>query len=192
MKDKLKVIEFISSLHHGGAETLVKLYASMMDKERFDVIVMTTAGSTNNANEQELKKNGIPTVFIGDRYHQFGFVGKALCKMMRIRNIEKVIEKEKPDVIHCHLGAVKYIAEICKKHRLDCKLVFTVHCELERQLAMPGIGDAVNYLVKNHDMKIIALHKKMQQQLKELYGQSCMVLNKSICRFWEIGRTWGR
>ena len=37
---KIKLVEFIGRIQDGGAETLVKDYALMLDKEQFDVTIL--------------------------------------------------------------------------------------------------------------------------------------------------------
>ena len=58
--EKVKVIEFIQSMGDGGAETLVKDYALLMDKERFDVTVVVLHDIRDSANYRFLIQNGIP------------------------------------------------------------------------------------------------------------------------------------
>ena len=50
--EKVKVIEFIQSMGDGGAETLVKDYALLMDRERFEVTVVVQHDVEDSANIQ--------------------------------------------------------------------------------------------------------------------------------------------
>lgn len=56
---KTKVIEFVTSVQDGGAETLVKDYALLMDKERFDVTVVVVHDMNTSANWKRLQEGGI-------------------------------------------------------------------------------------------------------------------------------------
>lgn len=58
--EKVKVIEFIQTMGDGGAETLVKDYALLMDRERFDVTVVVQHAISDSANLQRLKEYDIP------------------------------------------------------------------------------------------------------------------------------------
>ena len=60
--EKVKVIEFIQSMGDGGAETLVKDYALLMDKERFDVTVVVQHDVEDSANIRRLQEQGIPVI----------------------------------------------------------------------------------------------------------------------------------
>ncbi|MBQ7349137.1 MAG: glycosyltransferase, partial [Clostridia bacterium] len=166
------------SLHHGGAETLVKDYACFMDKDKFDVIVMTTRGRSGSFNEKALDEKGIKNYYIANPYSNRNKFLKAFGALKRYRSICKVIDTEKPDVIHCHLASIKFIADIAKFKKLRCKIVFTVHSDLERQLSSKSVSKAINFLVKKHDLKIIALHREMALQLKAKFGDdNYLVLN---------------
>lgn len=57
--EKVKVIEFILTLGDGGAETLVKDYALLMDRDRFEVTVVVLHALEDSANLQRLKDQGI-------------------------------------------------------------------------------------------------------------------------------------
>lgn len=58
--EKVKVIEFIQSMGDGGAETLVKDYALLMDRERFEVTVVVQHAVEDSANIQRLRECGVP------------------------------------------------------------------------------------------------------------------------------------
>lgn len=59
---KTKVIEFIPTMGDGGAETLVKDYALLLDKEQFDVTIVVLRDIGDSANIQRLKEKAIPVV----------------------------------------------------------------------------------------------------------------------------------
>lgn len=65
--DKVKIIEFIQSVGDGGAETLVKDYALLMDKDRFDVTVVVLHGVEDSANYQRLQEHGIPVIALSEQ-----------------------------------------------------------------------------------------------------------------------------
>ncbi len=56
---KTKVIEFILTMGDGGAETLVKDYALLMDREQFEVTVVVMHDIADSANLQRLREHGI-------------------------------------------------------------------------------------------------------------------------------------
>lgn len=60
--EKTKVIEFIQTMGDGGAETLVKDYALLMNREQFDVTVVVQHEIKDSANYQRLHESGIRVV----------------------------------------------------------------------------------------------------------------------------------
>ena len=64
MKRKTKVAQFIGSIQDGGAETLVKDYALLLDKETFDVIIITRWKGYNSANYRILEESGVHMISI--------------------------------------------------------------------------------------------------------------------------------
>jgi len=64
---KTSVIEFVQSVGDGGAETLVKDYAILMDKEQFDVTVVVQHDVRDSANWQRLQEKGIRVVALSSQ-----------------------------------------------------------------------------------------------------------------------------
>ena len=62
--EKVNVIEFIQTVGDGGAETLVKDYALLMDKERFQVTVVVLHDVADSANLRHLRSRA-PLVYSG-------------------------------------------------------------------------------------------------------------------------------
>lgn len=64
---RTKVIEFIQTVGDGGAETLVKDYALLMDRDRFDVTVVVQHEVKNSANYQRLLESGIQVIALSEQ-----------------------------------------------------------------------------------------------------------------------------
>lgn len=65
--EKTHVIEFIQTMGDGGAETLVKDYAILMDKENFEVTVVVLHALEDSANLQRLRDHGIPVIALSSQ-----------------------------------------------------------------------------------------------------------------------------
>lgn len=65
--EKVNVIEFIQTVGDGGAETLVKDYALLMDKERFQVTVVVLHDVADSANLRHLRSHGIPVIALSSQ-----------------------------------------------------------------------------------------------------------------------------
>ena len=93
---KTKVIEFMLNAGDGGAETLVKDYALLMDPDQFDVTVVVMHEIEHSANLQRLKEHNIPVIALSS---QDDFLKKIWRKLFWKRN-QPVLNaediKEKP------------------------------------------------------------------------------------------------
>ena len=56
------VAEFVGSIQDGGAETLVKDYALMLDKNKFNPVIIVLRRSPDTANDKILTEHGIKIV----------------------------------------------------------------------------------------------------------------------------------
>ena len=66
MSDRVKVVQLITTMADGGAETLVKDYALLCDKEKVDMRIVTWSEPLGSANERVLKEANIPVLFLGE------------------------------------------------------------------------------------------------------------------------------
>ena len=56
MSERIKVVQLITTMADGGAETLVKDYALLCDKEKVDMRIVTWSEPLGSANERVLKE----------------------------------------------------------------------------------------------------------------------------------------
>ena len=188
---KVKVIQLISSMNIGGAETMVKDYALLIDKEKIDCIIISMDKCYHSANEQVLQTNGIRIIYLSEMIYK---ADKKLNILQRIkRNLSRyyffrqIILKERPDVLHVHLFIGHYL-DILPLKKLNLKLFYTVHNIPERFFDDQKSGGekykmfrTVNRLVHHNDMTLIALHDTMNKQLKDLFHTDNVVtINNGI------------
>ena len=178
---RCKVIEYLEgSLSDGGAETLVKDYVLFLDKERFEPIVLVDWIFTDSANYKRLKDSGIQIVSLYKRYSIFH---RAVNKFFREKYIDfklkRILKKLKPDVIHIHLSALHHIEKIANELK-DVRLFYTCHStpfaffdDDERE------DNAAKYLIANNDLRLIALHDDMKEELDERFSVSNTVVVKN-------------
>lgn len=166
--EKIKVVQCISSLHNGGAETLVKDIAISLNKELFDVTVITTAPPTTSNNEKELESANVRIVHTT---RSRAFVDRVKGRLLRYYYLASALRQTNPDIIHCHLGTLKYIERLHRFGLIKSNVVFTVHCDLNRQLKVAGINTAIEHLLADGSLHITALHRKMQNELKQTFGE---------------------
>ena len=81
---KTKLVEFIGRIQDGGAETLVKDYALMLDKEKFDVTILCEDYREDSAVYKTLKENGVKIVAM---YERSFFINKVLARLFGKRYV---------------------------------------------------------------------------------------------------------
>lgn len=169
---KIKLVEFIGRIQDGGAETLVKDYALMLDKERFDVTVLCEDYKSESNVYKTMKQNGVNIVVL---YEKSFFVNKVLAKLLGKKYVaflfEKAIKKIDPDIIHTHLELLEVL--YYARNVLDgIKLFFTCHNPPEMLIGdgRPAERDACRYLLDHNGLHIIALHDDMAKEIEKMFG----------------------
>lgn len=93
---KTKVIEFILTMGDGGAETLVKDYALLMDRERFDVTVVVMHDMADSANLQRLREHGISVIALSSENGLLKRIWRRLFWKREQQVIDSEMVKENP------------------------------------------------------------------------------------------------
>lgn len=121
----MKIMMFIDSLDVGGAETHVEVLAKELLLMNHEIIIATTGGKIYD----KLQKNKIKRVLLpkilktNSAYGTFSFV---LSYFTLTRQFFRLIEREKPDIVHAHTRRTAFLAErACKKFGVP--LVVTAH-----------------------------------------------------------------
>lgn len=186
---KIKLLHFINSLNIGGAESLVKDYALLIDKEKFDVVILCH-DRIGSLYEKLLQNAGIRIFFISDFFpFKKLYFNRLVNKIVRHSYLDKliakiIIKKEKPDIIHSHQPFNRIIEFVNPSKK--CKLFHTVHSE-PKEFWCTGTRyanrdfKAVSSLIKKHGMRLIALHEPMRQELNQMFHvNNTVVLNNGI------------
>ena len=67
-----KVFHLIPTVNIGGAETMVKDYALLLNKDLFDVKIVSIDKSYHSVNEKELEAASIPIVYLSELHYNPG------------------------------------------------------------------------------------------------------------------------
>ncbi|MCR4633456.1 MAG: glycosyltransferase [Erysipelotrichaceae bacterium] len=171
---KLKLVEFIGRIQDGGAETLVKDYALMLDKEKFDVTILCEDYRPESNVYKTLKENHVHIVSM---YERSFFFNKVLARLFGKRHVallfKKALKSLRPDVIHAHLELLE-VLYYARDSLEGVRLLFTCHNPPEKLIGdeRPAERDACRYLLDHNGLQIIALHEEMARQIEEMFGIS--------------------
>lgn len=209
MTKKIKLIFLINEISDGGAETLVKDYVLNLDKNSFDVSVVTDMRSdVYSANYHFLKEKKIKIYCPFLNIYDNTWVKKIISRLIQILlfhipekwkekyqfwYVRHKIKKINPDVIHAHLIVLKYLAS-CSKRLRNVKLFYTCHSLPYRYFNTSERKDNLNaakYLIKNNSLTLVALHGDMQNELNKLFNiDSTIVIHNGVDlkRFYNVKR----
>ena len=180
---KTKVVEFIGRIQDGGAETLVKDYALLLDKDKFDVVILCEDYKKDSKIYKTLVNNNINIVTM---YEKSFFINKVLARLFGKRYVaslfKKAVDRIKPDIIHTHLELLEVL--YYAKEKLDgIKLFFTCHNPPEMLIGdkRPEERDACKYLLEHNDLQIIALHEDMAEEINRMFDiENTAVIRNAI------------
>lgn len=179
----MKVIHLIPHLKMGGAETLVKDYALNIDKDKFEIIVVTVSGKSNSFNEIKLRESNIRVIHLGDEILfdiKDCIITRTIKKIRRYKLFEKYVRREKPDIIHSHLDTNDFLFFLATK-KLKIKLFHTLHSEVKVLFTNKTYKAATSYCVKKKNMVLIALHERMEREAIDLFHtDQCIIVNNGI------------
>lgn len=120
----MKILQIIPLLSSGGAEKFTIDLSNELARLGNEVILVTLF----DKNEMSSLESYVDTKNVGRQslHKRPGFDIKCYI------NILNLIRKEKPDVVHAHVGAIKYLALAAVIYR-KCKYVATIHSEARRE-----------------------------------------------------------
>ncbi len=177
-KGKIRVIEYLEgSLSDGGAETLVKDYALLLDRTKFEPYVLVDWIFKESANFSRLRDTDVKLVSL---YPSYSVFWRAVNKFIRNRYIDwklkKVVKKIRPDVIHIHLAALKHVVKI-RKNLKGVRLLYTCHSIPQVYFEeKKGEADAAEVLIRENGLRLIALHDDMAAVLKRRFRTDSVVV----------------
>ena len=186
---KIKLLHYVYNLNQGGAETLVKDYALLIDKDQFDIVILCH-DRIGSPYEKILEDANIRVIYISDyipfkKFYANPIVKKIICHSYLDKLIAKhIIKKENPDIVHAHM----FCNDLIKFTNIPqtCKLFYTVHSQPKaywcnkKRFAQRDFK-ALSYLINKHSMRLIALNESMRVELNEMFHvNNTVVLNNGI------------
>ena len=165
----MKVMYYIHNLSVGGAETLVVNYLIKL-KEKGCQVVLVEGEILDTMLERRLRQQGIRTVGLmpSFSYTFFGKVKRIIAgKVCNVsKRWQKILEREKPDILHIHtftdkLGKIRFPAS---------RMVYTFHAEMERSLRIGSAKNEENLKAFSAaGMKFFAVSEKMEKEIRERF-----------------------
>lgn len=181
------VAQFIGTIQDGGAETLVKDYALMLDKKIFKSIIIVWGRRKDTANDKMLEKNDIKILSVYKSYPVYWSFPKRIVKKINEwwyvpYRLKKIMKQENINVLHIHLSLLHHVKKI-SKHTKNIKIFYTCHskpeCFFTGKRTYEGIS--AKYLIKHNNLQMIALHDDMRKEINEMFNiDNAVVIRNGI------------
>lgn len=178
----IKVVHFIHGLNMGGTETLVKNYALLLDRARFQVTVLCYE-HCGSPYEGVLRQNNIDVVYVCDEmplYTKQGIIAKMVNHYQRYWLIRRELRKLKPDIVHFHLRLSNYIRFAGLDRNV--RLFYTQHYDTSFwEKDYPDDIKNLKWLMKRYQVQPIALNKAMKASMDRiLQTDQTRILNNGV------------
>lgn len=184
---KTKVWIVIWGLKDGGAEVLAREYARLVDKQKFDVTLVTMYPFENTANYRRATELQLKVVSVFKKRNTFTRAIRVLIGKWYIPfAINNLLKKDRPDVIHFNSPMAYWFIPI-KKHMAGIKLLYTCHSEVSKHF-FDKEKKTVQELIKSNGVQLIALHEDMRKELDCSFSKSDTVVIRNgveLKRFYE-------
>lgn len=175
---KLKVWQVIWGLKDGGAENLARIYADSVNKNQFESTIITIYPFENTANYRRAVDAGLRVLSVFKRRNMFtrfirAFLGKWYIPFM----LKRLLMEEKPDIIHFNSQIASVFLSI-KKILTGKRLIYTCHSEVDKYFHRDE-EVAVQELLEQYEMRLIALHEDMRKELNERFEINSTIVIKN-------------
>lgn len=169
----MKILQIIPTLASGGAETMVSELSLALNKRNIKCDVLTLYDVSDSHLYKQLKHNGIE-VYTFNKSN--GFRPSILFRLIRF------IKKKKYDVVHAHIGAIKYIvlASIyCKKTRF----VATIHSEAKREAGKSLDKFSRKFMFKRNLCVPVTISEESEKSFEEYYGYPTVIIPNGVSNY---------
>lgn len=155
---KLRVMHIIPMLGPGGAEHVVVHIARGLNRQRFEVAVLSIWRRVGSDLEQLLDHSDVQVSYLGK---SSGFDGRIYQRLHR------VLKDYRPDVVHTHLHVLRYaLPSMLLLRQMSC--LHTVHNLAEREIE-PRARCIQRYAL-THGLCPVAVSKEVAVSLEQCYG----------------------
>jgi glycosyltransferase involved in cell wall biosynthesis len=170
----VKVIHLIHGFNTGGAETLVKNYALLLDKHKFDLTILCHE-HRDSPYEKILRDANIKVIYLCDFFHNK--ISKRLGMKLLAR---RIIRKIEPDIIHTHLITNAYVK--FTRPRQSTRIFYTQHYDVSRMQRIAGKEiKLLKWITQNYKSQFIAINHQMCNELNRLFQvNNTAVINNGI------------
>lgn len=184
---RTKVWQVIWGLKDGGAEVLAREYARLLDKQKFEVTIVTMYPFEDTANYCRAVEANLRVVSIFKRRNSLTRAVRLLAGKWYVPMVLKsMLQKDRPDAIHFN-SQMAYCFVPLGRHLKGIKLLYSCHSEASKYISNDE-ETAIRQLIRDHGLRWIALHEDMKRELDQRFpGTDAAVIRNGVdlCSFRE-------
>lgn len=185
------IVQFVGRLSDGGAEALIRDYAILLNRQKFDVKIVVIRPDNKTAMTKILQENNAEIIPIYPHFNIFTRVfNRFFGKRFVPYQLARILKRENVDVLHVHLGLLHHVVKIA--HRIKGMRIFYTCHNLPRVFFF-GKREvefgAAQKLIQDNGLQLIALHEDMRAELNDMFGiDTTVVIRNGIdfSKFMEI------
>ena len=169
----MKILEVIPKLQSGGAEKFVVDLINEFTKNDFDCVLLTLFN---------LDANDILCAHINPKVRKISLGKKMGIDLKCMYRLYCLIKKEKPDIVHVHVGAITYLILTAILYR-KCRYFATIHSEARREA-----GSGINKYIRKILFKLKLVHpvtisEESEKSFQKFYGQYGNMIPNGCCEY---------
>lgn len=184
----IKVLHVLPDFYSAGGQHLVMHLLRNTDRSRFEPAALSLFGPSGYPIETALQQDGFSITYLGKKLGlDIGTLGK----------LAGAIRALKPQVIHTHMGALRYALPALAFRGRDVLAVHTVHnlaqYELEDELRF--VRPMHGFAFKHMRVVPVAIATSVRESIAHMYGVEAPLIPNGIpiSHYWrstETGRRW--
>jgi glycosyltransferase involved in cell wall biosynthesis len=164
----VRILQVISTLRVGGAQRMLVSLARRLKRSGHEVRVVSVYAASGSAFEAELAADDVPAEFLGK--------GPGVDPRM-IPRLARVLASFRPDLIHTHMGVLKYAFAPAAARR--AQVVHTVHNLAEREVERPS--QLLQYVAFRTNVVPVAIGDAVAESIRRRYRlAACRVIPNGI------------
>jgi len=164
---KIKVVHIVPSLGAGGAERMVVHIARGLDRERFEVAVISIWRRLGSDLDRLLDESAVKVAYLGK--------GRGFdCRTYH--RLHHVLGDYRPDIVHTHLAVLRYALPSLLLLKRTSMWLHTVNNVAEREVE-PRARWIQRSAFKYGEVLPVAVSKEVAVSMRRLYGiERCKVI----------------
>lgn len=152
----MKILQIIPIFTMGGAEIMCETLTYELIEKGHEVVIVSLYSSFSPITER-LEKKGVKIYYLNK---------KKGIDLLVVPRIKRVIKQERPDVVHTHLDALKYVGLATAFKKI--KIVHTVHSLANKEAS--GLARNINRKLFKKRVIPVALSAIVQESIQKVYS----------------------